>query len=1299
MIAAPTDAGTYKVALNPDYRNTLLQQYGKNYNVTIGSNASYTINPEKIVIIINGTAQQDYNGKPAQITNVSGINLDWGDRSITTAPAGITFTPAAGDFEVVDKDGKVPTDANSQNGAIYNIKLTQAALDGLNKQSKNYIFDQQTYARYTIQAHKSQMNLTGRQFVDYGSDTTNTDHVMPALNIEAGHFALSYTDENGNTQHIKIDPSDLQVVVPSGAATDKNGLPLNSGQYVVKISQSFIDKWNSTHTNYQLDAHNQANTNGWYVVRHRAVAFEINKTPHKTYNGQAVQIGGNDYSISFTPVAGDDNSGVIGRDQDTFKGFKLTAADLEFIDNNGNKIDNPTDAGTYRVGLSAKGLQDLQNFAQNTLHGNYDFGSVINSDTNGNFTSSSVTADYVVDPLALTVTLTDKDSKNPSSTTIGNYTLDPNDYTLTITTAGGQKVKDAQGNDVNFAYTLKPGDVIYVDGTPHKVGKFAVELSSDALTNIQKIYGTKNYTYTTVNNASHNIAQGNGLVTLQGGQIETYTGAPATFDHTKYEVIVKTDLAMTASYLSAADVANLTFYEKQADGSYKLMDSKPTNVGTYYVGLTSGFLKTLEGITGNNGQNFKWQYVYAPYKIVAAQGTATGSYTNNRDYNGNAIGGLNNIQVNLNYPGSTDTTKTYTLQNGDYELVGPDGTVYTDPTAAGTSNAGTYTIKLTQQGKDYINQHFGNIADTQGNITSQNVNWTYDTTANPDVVGTYTINPVRIMVAVGGQQTTTYNGHEFGANSDGSQAQLTLPTVTLSLNDSKDTGVTIPTIPTTAANALTADDFTFTDFNGKVVATPTNAGNYRVYLKQSGYDKLAKLSSNFVYPSADEVTSYGLLIINKANKEIDPGVAGGKTFDAQTTGLTADQFAAYEKAITDAGMKVGNLTVDGLDWYFDTDNLDYGTQDNPKNPIKDVGTYCLRLNAKGQQALNDANPNYNIKMDVFIYHIYPEVVHIGINPGPQNTEWNGQPVAVDPNTFTPTFTVYGGEKGDQLITAPVRDDGQTLTVPGGVNLTAGDYEFVDDDGNVITTFRRANGTTATSPFKVGTYHVRLTESGWKKLATQSTDNVLYQYGDGTMTVLKNPANTIGTLNINQVTPTVTFSGTNSKTYDGDPVSFDQTVYENGDRDKAQLINASFTVNGQTITLPLTAGDFTWSANGQTLKGAPTDKGTYGISLNKDQFIKDVNAWISDHPDYKGAIKLLADNISGNATYEIKRLGITDLVADPSSGTKIYNGQQAQIDLKTLAGTLEATDANSKKQTLNTTGLTLADFDIKDKERW
>ncbi len=87
---------------------------------------------------------------------------------------------------------------------------------------------------------------------------------------------------------LEITADDLTVEVPSGVPTDKNGLPLNAGQYVVKVKQSVIDNFNAQHPDYKLS--NDPNTNAWYVVKHRQVSFTINGTPSSTYNGQAVSL-------------------------------------------------------------------------------------------------------------------------------------------------------------------------------------------------------------------------------------------------------------------------------------------------------------------------------------------------------------------------------------------------------------------------------------------------------------------------------------------------------------------------------------------------------------------------------------------------------------------------------------------------------------------------------------------------------------------------------------------------------------------------------------------------------------------------------------------------------------------------------------------------------------------------------------------------------------------------------------------------------------------------------------------------
>lgn len=1235
VTGAPTNAGTYSIALSDAYKKQLQDIYGNNYNLTF-TNGSFIVTPKTINLILNGYSSQIYNGQPAKVSDISNLTLTWGDHTTTTAPGDVKFTLSADDLEVVDKNGQTPTAANSTNqeNNPYYVQLKNSILNQLNDQNKNYKFViGDTYARYTIYAEESNVTFTGKQFVNYGSNP------MPAL--DPSNY-LTWTNIAGNKHNIEITANDLIVEVPNGVPTDQNGLPLNAGQYVVKVKQSVIDNFNVQHPDYKLS--NDPNTNAWYVVKHRQVSFTINGTPSSTYNGQAVSLKDGNYSISFGPVSGNQNSGVLSDDQNAFDSIKWNASDFEFV--NGA----PTTAGTYQVRLSSTGLKKLQEFANGATGSNYDFSSDVTVD-NGQFTASSVTANYTVNKNELTVSLINKDGKVPSSV-IGKYDLSAGSYTLTITPA--ETIYGTDGKPLTLTYNLKNTDLAYKNGTPSNIGTYDVQLTAAAISDLEQKFGTENYTYKLSPSATHEITKGTGTITLSGGQTETYTGQPAVLKHDKYFVTVTTNIYSDNSYLNAGDMQFLVFYTKNVDGSYIELANKPTDVGTYYVGLNEYMIKQIEDTTGNNGDNYNWSKNYATYVITAAKGTATGSFTNSSTYNAQPIG-KQDITVNVDYPGAK--SKTYSLQEGDYEYVNEAGSVVVNPT-----DAGTYTIRLTTVGENHIKQ-LGNVIYAQGNITKQNINWTVN------FAGSYTINAVRMTVTVNGTQNENYNGKAKTINIGGSNGV----NVTISAD-----GLTVPTIPTTGVNALTANDFTIKNAQGQVVTDPTNAGTYKIYLNNNGLEKLGKLSINFTVPECLEQSAD--LIIARQNVNITEGSAG-KTFDAQSAALTEEQFAQYKKAITDAGYSVDGLTIDGIDWWFD-DTVDYGTQGDQTNPIKDIGTYNLRLNAKGQKELDNANPNYKLKVGDFQYTIYPEVVHIEVD-GTQNADWDNQGVAIDPTKFVPKFVVYGGKNGDQLITNPVRDDGQPMTLPAGVQLVPSDYEFVDDNGNVITSFKRQDGTTLTNPFKVGTYHVRLTENGWKKLATQSTDNVKYQYDNST-----------GTLNINQITPEIKLNGANWKIYDDQPVSFDELVSKDPTTNQP-LIYVGVSANGHTINLPLDPGTYDWNSNGQLLKTAPSQVGTYTITLNKDKVITYLNNWMANNSDYQGAMKILADNMGGSALFEIKARNIAKLEADPASGSQAYTGQAVQIDLSTIVGSLKATDSDGKVWKLNTDTLTLDDYTITD----
>ncbi|MGN1283649.1 MAG: MBG domain-containing protein [Limosilactobacillus sp.] len=1237
VITAPTDAGTYTIALSDAYKQSLQGTYGNNYNLNY-TNGTFTVAPKVVDLILNGTASQVYNGQPAKVTDVSGLTLTWGDHTTITAPGGVQFTLTPDDLEVVDGQGNVPTKANAadQETNPYYIKLKDSILTGLNSQNKNYTFKiGDTYARYTIYAKESNVALTGEQDANYG------DNPMPAINPKK--FTLTWTDTAGTSHTIKLNADDLTVEIPQGAKTN-NGMPVSAGQYVVKLKQGVIDALNKANSDYNLS--NDPNTNAWYVVKHRQVSFTINGTPSSTYNGQAAQIKDGNYSISFGPVSGNQNSGVLSGDQSAFDDIKWKADDFEFV--NGA----PTNAGTYQVRLSSAGLKKLNEFAQGATGSNYDFSSVATIE-NGQITASSVTANYIIDKDQLDISLTNKNGQVPSSI-IGDYTLNAGNYTLTITSEKPVYGKD--GEPLSFTYNLQDDDVFYVTGLPSKVGTYSVQLTAEALQKIEQQFGTDNFDYNPSTSASREITQGNAVITVSGGQTVYYNGQPAVLHHKKYQVTVSTDFFSTGVSLNKGDMAKMVFYIKNADSSYtELTDAsgkpvKPTNAGTYYVGLNADMVKLLEDATGNEGQNYKWTFNYAPYVIKSVNRTAIGNFSNSSDYNGQAIA-PQTITVTTKYPGAKNTT--YTLQKGDYEYV-KDGNVVENPT-----DAGTYTIQLTPAGENHIKQ-LGNVAGAKEN----NVNWTIQFN------GSYTINQVRMTVTVDGTQKVTYNGHPQTVNIGGQNGI----NVTLSVPNKPNL-----TVPSISKDTLTAADFTIKDDEGNVVTDPTNAGHYKVYLNANGLAKLAKLSPNFTVP--DSLDQAGDLNIARKEVSVTEGSAG-KTFDAQSAALNDEQFARYKKAITDAGYNADGLTIDGIDWWFD-DTVDYGTQGGMTNPIKDIGVYNLRLNAKGQQEIDAANPNYKIKVGDFQYHIYPEVVHIELdNTNSQNTNWTNQPVPVNPTNFVPKFVVYGGPNGDKLVTDPKRDDGQPLTLPEGVQLEPGDYEFVDAQGNVIKNFTRSDGTTSTNPFKVGTYYVRLTEAGWKKLAIQSTDNVHYQYS-GT-----------GTLNIKQITPEININGANWKTYDGQPVSYQELVSDPATQQK--LINVTITSDGHTITFPLKDGDYVWSANGQTLDGAPTNVGIYAVTLDKDKVMKRLQNFINSNSDYQGAMNILEDNIGGSAVFEIKAHDIKDIVADPSSGSKAYDGTAANISLSTLADSIHATDNAGHVWKLNTANLTLAkDYTITD----
>ena len=215
--------------------------------------------------------------------------------------------------------------------------------------------------------------------------------------------------------------------------------------------------------------------------------------------------------------------------------------------------------------------------------------------------------------------------------------------------------------------------------------------------------------------------------------------------------------------------------------------------------------------------------------------------------------------------------------------------------------------------------------------------------------------------------------------------------------------------------------------------------------------------------------------------------------------------------------------------------------------------------------------------------------------------------------------------------------------PAGNELDLGDlkptdFTWLDKDGNEIS-----------APTDAGTYQIKLNSHG-EDLLKDNNKNYNITKIDGTFTYTITPA---------AVKEGITYSGSDSKTYDGKPATFNvKDVEWKG----LEGLNTS----------TLTAADFTWNtADNQ----APTAAGDYTLSLTKDGEA----ALRAANPNYD------LQTISGSYTYTITPLTVV-AVNHKGYDKKVYDGQPGVINLDKLVWD-ELPDGTN----LNLNGLTSAYF--------
>ena len=1182
-VATPVNAGIYYLQLNAKGKAAIAnanQNYSfvdQNGKSTISGMITYIVAPANLSLTVSGTASKVYNGEDAKITQKQ---IDDGDIKVVwntsnDAPSlEYNFTPA--DFEVVDKNGQPAVHANAginnQGQTLiakdnpYYVRLTAAAIakvKALANASNYNITQAEDSGKYLIYAQKAELTLTGSQTTTYGTS-------MP---LDPSAYQIDFSNWSGSTPkpQITLENGDIYVDT-NGDGQEGDALPVNVGEYKVKIAKQLADKLQKLYPDYDfsgtIDA--QAAQNGQtdysavVVPKHDTASYniipavatvKINGAQHVKY-GTSTVVQDGQYTVDVTaPVNGKETSVVTK--------VALTAADL-------TTVPSDSKAGTYTLHLTATGLAKVQ--AAITGHGdvtkNYDWKN-----------AGQATANFFIDQMPVKISLSGNGSVTYGSPDWLNTIKDqPNGYTLTITTENGD----------DLTYDLQAGDLKYTQ-TPGNAGDYSVVLTDQGLQNIEKALGT-DYEYPqstadTTSTAQLKVEKGDANVTINGSWEKTYDTEQTLPNDLSghygvgYVTIYKADGTATEVQLQPSD---LTFVN----------GANATNVGTYDVVLSESGKERIKALDGANGDNYNWTFdSTGTYTVDQATGQAELTGQNSKVFDGQPVtttevNANGQIVVNLTLPvyeqgaepGDAPTlVKTinlgsYTLQDGDYTWNTSDGKA---PTNVGNS----YKITLN---KDKILSHLQTRL-TELNGTGQNgeSNVTIDT---DDLSGTasFVITPKNItnVVISGDDQSKQYDGQ--GANLDVSGLKIS--------------GDGVVTDTPLVDTGITADDFDWYDVSGQQLdAAPVNVGNYTARLKSAALAKLQQANQNYNFDAASAAINYA--ITQKAAKVV---VSGNdvRNYTGQGTSV-ADVLNKITLNGNDLvqGQKLNTtgLTANDYAWY--TKNAD-GTYTATGDPVN-VGTYYLKLKESGLDKIKNDNPNYSFASDAingeFTYTINA-VSGTATLSGENSKVYDGQAVTNDevisPNgTIAVTFGFPGSTDKDTYV------------------LQNGDYTWNVDN-----------------PTNAGTYTLTLSAAGLAHL-----QEAINQYaGSGNVTLNANSLKGSASFTIDPKPLTVTLTDKSStpdgKTYDGQPATIDHKAANFG------IFNANGLVDGESLNVAnLTDGDYEWvDANGNQID-APTNAGTYYIALTQAglaQLQKDnPNYQITEQGRFKYVISPVVTNVS------------------------------------------------------------------------
>ncbi|MGP3278653.1 MBG domain-containing protein [Lactobacillus gasseri] len=862
--------------------------------------------------------------------------------------------------------------------------------------------------------------------------------------------------------------------------------------------------------------------------------------------------------------------------------YTLQAGDVEFSTDGRNWTTAlPTNAGEYQVRLTEQG--------ENGIIAKYGNNSIIwTQDGKSTITSK---ATYTINKLAGNAVMANAQIGNYEMTYNGAApsSIDPSKFVFTTTVNGQTVTLDVTG--------LDSSDFTWADSSaPVNVGTYKVILTDAGLAKLNA--NNTNFNLSNSGNGTFTINQANASATLSGSASREYNGQAVSVDDLN-STSTGNNITLTLHYPKDGNANYSTTVKLNADDfTWNTPNGQaPVNADSqpYTITLNSdaieGIIKQAVGSGQNDVSNVKFandaisgsaNYTITPLESSADLSNITdGNYT--KVYNAEVTNQIDasKLHITANLGGQSVDLNTTGITGSDYQWVDASGAALT----SNPKNVGTYYIKLNKY--------------AFARLQAQNPN--FKLTSN-DGLGVYTITQANATGELTGSNNKVYNGSAISLtelNSNGSiKVTLNFPGVNGQTYILKNGDYTI------SGNATDVGEYTVTLTD----AGKTNVENYIKSLAGTGQgdESNVKLADNAISGNASFTIakSANTVSVSGTQTETYNGSPISVVYNADGTNSVKVSIAQTNGNITGAVASLADVTLDSGDFAI------------VNGPAKNAGSYQVKLTAAGLAKIQNAvGDNYSLSLaDTTGTLVINKAKASAVFSGDPSYTYTGAPVSSD----------------DYLGKYSIK-----LTEPNNptYNLVAGDIEF-NVDGNWTTQ----------APVKVGTYQVRLSQSGWKHIKAINSDNVEWaataSAGRGSYTIT--PANV-----------TTELSGSNSKVYNGAAVTT-ADLYADGSTIKV-AINGTGIANLPT-SFTLEDGDYVW----QTPDGnAPVNVGNYTVKLTQVGINK-IQSRIDQAVGAGNVTLTTTADDGGSASFEIKQAVAANVQLYGRENT-IYNGSPVSFD--------------------------------------